>query len=87
MSQHFGDKLARVEWREVADLFACADEACWNFQFILNRDDDSVFAAAVEFGHDFAVTLLADGPMIADFFYPDSAGDKTVEGRSDHRAN
>ena len=51
-SQHFGHKFARVERREVVDLFAGADEARGNFQFILDRNHDSAFAAAVEFGHD-----------------------------------
>src|SRR5205814_8798055 len=51
-SQHFGQKFAGVERREVVDLLAGADEACWDFQFVLNRDHDSAFAAAVEFGYD-----------------------------------
>ena len=50
--QHFRYKFARVERREVVDLFAGADEARGNFQFVLNCNHDSAFAAAVEFGHD-----------------------------------
>ena len=30
-SEHFGDKLAGVEGREIVDPFAGADEASWNF--------------------------------------------------------
>src|SRR5437588_217447 len=51
-SQHLRQKSAPVEWREVVDLLAGADESSWDFQFILNCDHDSAFAAAVEFGHD-----------------------------------
>jgi hypothetical protein len=50
--QHLGDKLARVEQREVVDPLAGADEAGWDFQFVLDRNDDSAFAATVELGHD-----------------------------------
>src|SRR5438874_965151 len=50
--QHLRHKFARVERREVVDLFAGADESRWNFQFILDRDHDSAFAAAIEFSHD-----------------------------------
>src|SRR6202030_3809988 len=50
--QHLGYKSARVEWRKVVDFFAGADEAGRDFQFVLNRNDDPAFTAAVELGHD-----------------------------------
>ena len=49
---HFRDKLAAIEQREIVKLFARADKARRDSEFILDRDDDSAFAAAVEFGHD-----------------------------------
>jgi hypothetical protein len=51
-SQHVLDKVARVEWREVIDAFAGADEAGRNAEFVLNGDDNAALAAAVEFRDD-----------------------------------
>src|SRR6266568_7877643 len=50
--QHLRDKFAPVERREVVDLFPRANEARRNAKFILNCNDDSTFAAAVEFCDD-----------------------------------
>src|SRR5207245_3538153 len=49
---HLLCKFARVEWREIIELFTGADKARWNFEFILDRNNDSALAAAIEFGDD-----------------------------------
>src|SRR5581483_9149776 len=46
--QHVRDEFARVEWREIIQLFAGADEARWDSKFVLDCDDDAAFTAAVE---------------------------------------
>src|SRR6478735_4295320 len=51
-SQQILDKVARIEEREVVKLFAGADEACGNSEFILDCHHNAAFAAAIEFGHD-----------------------------------
>src|SRR5262249_24925874 len=43
-------KFPRIEQREGFNVFAGTDETSGNFQFILNSDDDSAFATAVELG-------------------------------------
>ena len=49
---HVRDEIAAVEFFEVLQLLARADESRRNPEFILNRDDYAAFAAAVEFGGD-----------------------------------
>ena len=41
-----------IEWREILHFFACPNETRRNSQFVLNRDHDSTFAAAIEFRND-----------------------------------
>src|SRR6266536_3404966 len=43
------DKIARVERCEISDFFSGADETRWDSKFILDRNDDPAFAAAIEF--------------------------------------
>src|SRR5439155_21644630 len=43
------DIFLPVERRKVVDVFASADKTRWNSKFILDRVDDSAFAAAIEF--------------------------------------
>ena len=51
-SQQIFDVRFPIERRKIVELFAGADEARGNSKFILDRDDDPAFAAAVEFGDD-----------------------------------
>ena len=48
-----------IEWREIIELFAGADETCRNSKFILDCDYDAAFAAAVELGDDTPVSPIA----------------------------
>src|SRR4030081_538494 len=50
--QNVREKLPRVEPRKVVDIFASADKTRWNSKFILNRNHDPAFAAAIEFSDD-----------------------------------
>src|SRR5882724_3339657 len=50
--QHARNECAPIERREIIQLFASADEARWNSKFVLDCDNDSTFAAAVELGDD-----------------------------------
>ena len=51
-SQQIFEVRLPIEWREIVELFAGADEARGNSKFILDRHDNAAFAAAIEFGHD-----------------------------------
>lgn len=41
-----------IEVLEIFQLFTCANKSRWDPQFVLNRDGDSAFARAVQFGYD-----------------------------------
>jgi hypothetical protein len=49
---HIRDEIAPVEFLEIFQLLARADESRRNPKFVLNCDDDAALAAAVEFGRD-----------------------------------
>src|SRR5947209_1985052 len=49
---HIGDEITTIELFEILQLFASADEACGNSKFVLNGNNNSAFAAAVELGRD-----------------------------------
>src|SRR6266404_234858 len=53
--------IASVEYREIVESFARTNEPRRNSKFILNRNHNSPFAAAVEFGND--ETSDADGVL------------------------
>ena len=50
--QHVRNECALIEWREIIQLLAGADETRWDSKFVLDCDDDATFAAAVELGDD-----------------------------------
>src|SRR5204862_286377 len=58
---HVRDKFASVEYREIVESFARANEPRRNSKLILNRNHNSPLAAAVEFGDD--ETSDADGAL------------------------
>ena len=49
---HIGDEITTIELFEILQLFAGADKTCWNSKFVLNGNDDSAFAAAIELRRD-----------------------------------
>ena len=51
-SQQIFEVRLPIELREIVELFAGADEARGNSEFILDRHHNAAFAAAIEFGHD-----------------------------------
>jgi hypothetical protein len=61
--KEFVNELNGVEGLESVGGFAEADEAGGDAQFLLNRNDDAAFAAAVEFGDDDA----SDGDGFVEF--------------------
>src|SRR5580704_9580979 len=48
-SQQIFDVRLPIERREIIQLFAGADETRWDSKFVLDRDNDAPFAAAIEF--------------------------------------
>src|SRR5438876_3067025 len=50
--QQILDVRPPIECRKIIQLFAGADETRWDSQFVLDRDNDAAFAAAVELGDD-----------------------------------
>src|SRR6266436_2499448 len=52
--KHVRKKLPRVERREIVKSFSSANEARWDSKFILDRDNDAAFAAAIEFSDNYA---------------------------------
>jgi len=51
-SQQVFEVRLPIEHRKIIELFAGADKAGGNSKLILNRHDNTAFAAAIELGHD-----------------------------------
>src|SRR6266478_7878826 len=52
--KHVRKKLPRIEHREIVKSFSRANEARWDSEFILDRDNDAASAAAIEFCDNYA---------------------------------